>query len=220
MKNLLIRNLKLRKWTIVLYAVLLIVSPLQLILNHDTLINKVLYSALVMVLVVISVLDSGHVFRFNKKLGHKQAYDFFASLPVSKLSLLNANYITVLVFTLVGAGILSLYGISNDNYSSNTININFTLPFSYIAINLFAIPLGFKRFIEQKAEYISFIPYVLGMLIFLPFIIAIIIIGCSLLFDYDFEHLRYFKDFFNYGFLLLSVVFLGVNYIIQYKKLS
>ena len=65
MKNLLIRNLKLRKWTIVLYSVLLIVSPLQLILNHDTLTNKVLYSALV-VLVVISVLDSGHVFRFNK----------------------------------------------------------------------------------------------------------------------------------------------------------
>src|SRR5699024_6895152 len=108
MKNLLIRNLKLRKWTIALYAVLLIVSTLQLIMNHEILINKVLYSALVMVLVVISVLDSGHVFRFNKKLGHKQAYDFFASLPVSKLSLLNANYITVLVFTLVGAGILSL----------------------------------------------------------------------------------------------------------------
>ena len=65
MKNLLIRNLKLRKWTIVLYAVLLIVSPLQLILNHDTLINKVLYSALVMVLVVISVLDSGHAVSYT-----------------------------------------------------------------------------------------------------------------------------------------------------------
>lgn len=220
MKNILIRNLKLRKWTIVLYAVLLVISPLQLILNHDTLINKVIYSALVMVLVVISVLDSGHVFRFNKKLGHKQSYDFFASLPVSKLSLLNANYITVLVFTFIGAGILSLYGISNDNYTNNTININFTLPFSYIAINFFAIPLGFKRYTEQKAEYISFIPYVLGMLIFLPFVIAIIIIGCSLLFDYDFEHLRYFKNFFNYGFLLLSVIFLAINYIIQYRKLN
>ena len=45
---------------------LLVISPLQLILNHDTMMNKVIYSALVMVLVVISVLDSGHVFRFNK----------------------------------------------------------------------------------------------------------------------------------------------------------
>src|SRR5699024_6854316 len=97
MKNLLIRNLKLRKWTIVLYAVLLVISPLQLILNHDTLMNKVIYSALVMVLVVISVLDSGHVFRFNKKLGHTQSYDFFASLPFTKLLLFYVNYITVLL---------------------------------------------------------------------------------------------------------------------------
>src|SRR5699024_3717708 len=98
---------------------------------------------------------------FNKKLAHTQSYVFFASLPVSKLSLLNANYITVLVFTLVGAGILSLYGISNDNYSSNTININFTLPFSFIFINLFSIIFFFMIFIYQMVEYIYIFSYVM-----------------------------------------------------------
>src|SRR5699024_5490575 len=107
MKNLLIRNLKLRKWTIAIYTVLLVASPLQLVLDYHTNLAKVLYSTLGMILVAISVLDSGHVFRFNSKLGHKHAYHFFASLPVSKLSLLNANYLTVIIFTLIGAGILS-----------------------------------------------------------------------------------------------------------------
>ncbi|MFQ3790991.1 phenol-soluble modulin export ABC transporter permease subunit PmtB [Staphylococcus nepalensis] len=220
MKNLLIRNLKLRKWTIAIYTVLLVASPLQLVLGYHTNLAKVLYSTLGMILVAISVLDSGHVFRFNSKLGHKHAYHFFASLPVSKLSLLNANYLTVIIFTLIGAGILSLYGATNNDFSKDAININFTLPFSYIAINLFAIPIGFKKYTEQKSEYISFIPYILGMLIFIPFLIAIMIIGYSLLFNYNFEHFKYFKDSFNYGFLALSIIFFVINYIIQYRKLT
>ncbi|WP_419723526.1 phenol-soluble modulin export ABC transporter permease subunit PmtB [Staphylococcus nepalensis] len=88
MKNLLIRNLKLRKWTIAIYTVLLVASPLQLVLDYHTNLAKVLYSTLGMILVAISVLDSGHVFRFNSKLGHKHAYHF---LPVCQF--LNCLYL-------------------------------------------------------------------------------------------------------------------------------
>src|SRR5699024_8645287 len=132
MKNLLIRNLKLRKCTIAIYIFLLFASPFQMVLDYHTYSAEASFSTLSMILVVISVLDSGHVIRFNSKLGHKHAYHFFASLPVSKLSLLNANYLTVIIFTLIGAGILSLYGATNNDFSKDAININFTLPFSYI----------------------------------------------------------------------------------------
>ncbi|MGO2077929.1 MAG: phenol-soluble modulin export ABC transporter permease subunit PmtB, partial [Staphylococcus equorum] len=77
MKNLLIRNLKLRKWTIVIYAMLLLFSPLQLIIIPNSIFTNALYSAVAMILLFVSILDSGHVFRFNSKLGHRMAYDFF-----------------------------------------------------------------------------------------------------------------------------------------------
>lgn len=109
MKNLLIRNIKLRKWAIVIYAVLLLISPLQLIIENHSLLTRILYSLVAMILLFVSVLDSGHVFRLNSKLGHSNAYDFFGSLPVSKKDMLNANYVTLILFTLIGAGILSLF---------------------------------------------------------------------------------------------------------------
>ncbi|WP_404830931.1 phenol-soluble modulin export ABC transporter permease subunit PmtB [Staphylococcus pseudoxylosus] len=76
MKNLLIRNIKLRKWTIIIYSMLLLFSPLQLVIGNDTLLTKSIYSAVAMILLFISIVDSGHAFRFNSKLGHKMSYDF------------------------------------------------------------------------------------------------------------------------------------------------
>ncbi|NQD99418.1 hypothetical protein HP420_11560, partial [Staphylococcus xylosus] len=46
MKNLLIRNIKLRKWTIIIYSMLLLFSPLQLVIGNDTLLTKSIYSVI------------------------------------------------------------------------------------------------------------------------------------------------------------------------------
>ena len=164
MKNLLIRNIKLRKWTIVIYAVLLLISPLQLIIENHSLLTRILYSLVAMILLFVSVLDSGHVFRLNSKLGHSNAYDFFGSLPVSKKDMLNANYVTLILFTLIWAGILSLSHIPNSNFAASGISIDVTLPYSYIAINFFAIPIAFKKYSEQKSENISYLMYLLCLL--------------------------------------------------------
>ncbi|MDN5638860.1 MAG: ABC-2 transporter permease, partial [Staphylococcus equorum] len=185
MKNLLIRNLKLRKWTIVIYAMLLLFSPLQLIIIPNSIFTNALYSAVAMILLFVSILDSGHVFRFNSKLGHRMAYDFFGSLPVSKKSLLNANYLTVVIFTLVGAAILSLYTMPNSHVSTSNIDFNISMPFSYIAVNFFAVPIAFKKYTEQKSDYISYIIYLLAMVILIPVIIVLLVVGICTLFNYS-----------------------------------
>ncbi|WP_251942676.1 ABC-2 transporter permease [Staphylococcus sp. Marseille-Q5304] len=220
MKNLLIRNIKLRKWTILIYAILLILSPLHLIISNDTIFTKVSYSCVAMLLLFISLKDSGHAFRFYSKLGHRRAYDFFGSLPVSKKDLLNANYITVLVFTLVGAGILSLYNMPDSNLADSDVNFNYTIPISYMTINFFAIPIAFKQFIERKAERISFLVYLLFMFILVPFAVAFSIIGITLLFQIDFSFLNKCEWLLNYGLLVLSIIFFVINYFMQIKKLK
>ncbi|MEB7675315.1 phenol-soluble modulin export ABC transporter permease subunit PmtB [Staphylococcus equorum] len=219
MKNLLIRNLKLRKWTIVIYAMLLLLSPLQLIIIPNSIFTNALYSAVAMILLFVSILDSGHVFRFNSKLGHRMAYDFFGSLPVSKKSLLNANYLTVIIFTLVGAAILSFYTMPNSHVSTSNIDFNISMPFSYIAVNFFAVPIAFKKYTEQKSDYISYIIYLLTMVILIPVIIVLLVVGICTLFNYSLGILNYFETIFNYGFLTLSIFCFVASYIIQYKKL-
>ncbi|OEL08150.1 phenol-soluble modulin export ABC transporter permease subunit PmtB [Staphylococcus equorum] len=219
MKNLLIRNLKLCKWTIVIYAMLLLFSPLQLIIIPNSIFTNALYSAVAMILLFVSILDSGHVFRFNSKLGHRMAYDFFGSLPVSKKSLLNANYLTVVIFTLVGAAILSLYTMPNSHVSTSNIDFNISMPFSYIAVNFFAVPIAFKKYTEQKSDYISYIIYLLTMVILIPVIIVLLVVGICTLFNYSLGILNYFETIFNYGFLTLSIFCFVASYIIQYKKL-
>lgn len=220
MKNLLIRNIKLRKWTIVIYAVLLLISPLQLIIENHSLLTRILYSLVAMILLFVSVLDSRHVFRLNSKLGHSNAYDFFGSLPVSKKDMLNANYVTLILFTLIGAGILSLFHIPNSNFAASGISIDVTLPYSYIAINFFAIPIAFKKYSEQKSENISYLMYLLVMLLIIPIVAVLITLAVLLIFKIKLTALDYFEPVFNYGFLGLSIIFLIANYFIQYKKVN
>ncbi|WP_409328150.1 phenol-soluble modulin export ABC transporter permease subunit PmtB [Staphylococcus pseudoxylosus] len=212
--------MKLRKWTIIIYSMLLLFSPLQLMIGNDTLLTKSIYSAVAMILLFISIVDSGHAFRFNSKLGHKMSYDFFASLPVSKKALLNANYVTVLMFTLVGAAILSLYNIPDSNVSADQLNLNVMVPYSYITINFFAIPIAFKRYTEQKSEYISYLIYLLTMFIIIPIFVILVAVGLIAVFNFNLRQLDYLEPMFNYGFLVMSILFFITNYFIQYKKIN
>ncbi|MCG7339909.1 ABC-2 transporter permease [Staphylococcus sp. ACRSN] len=220
MKNLLIRNCKLRKKTIILYSFLLIFAPIQLLINNDLLIIRILSSIVALVILFVSLLDSGHAFRFHSRLGHKRAFDFFGSLPISKKDLLNSHYLTILMFTLIGAGILSLYNIPNSTVTKTGISYSITLPFSYIAINLFAVPIAFKRNLEQKSENISYLVYLLVMILFIPFLMILIAIGIQFLIGHEQIYMDYLSILYKYGFLIISIIFFIGNYFIQYKKIS
>lgn len=145
---------------------------------------------------------------------------FFGSLPVSKKDMLNANYVTLILFTLIGAGILSLFHIPNSNFAASGISIDVTLPYSYIAINFFAIPIAFKKYSEQKSENISYLMYLLVMLLIIPIVAVLITLAVLLIFKIKLTALDYFEPVFNYGFLGLSIIFLIANYFIQYKKVN
>ena len=99
MKSLVIRNLKLRQTTIIIYLILALLSPLQFLIRYKLVysISELIFPFLVVIFYFLSSKDSAHIFRVHHKLG-EQAYWFFGSLPLSKKQMLNANYITMLIF--------------------------------------------------------------------------------------------------------------------------
>lgn len=116
MKQLMIRNLKLRSWTLIIYALLLLFFPIYHLLNKDKPLYSIISGPIGLILTMICLIDIGHLFRVNRRLGGSSSYYFFYSLPVSKRDLLNANYMTCILLTFIGALIISLYG-----YNTSTI---------------------------------------------------------------------------------------------------
>lgn len=118
MKQLLIRNFKLRRWTLLIYVLLLLFFPIFNLLNKYELPHSIISGSIGLILTIICLVDAGHLFRVNRRLGGTNSYYFFGSLPVSKKDLLNANYITCVVLTLLGALIISLVGMEQVRLQS------------------------------------------------------------------------------------------------------
>lgn len=94
------------------------------------------------------------------------------------------------------------------------------VPYSYITINFFAIPIAFKRYTEQKSEYISYLIYLLTMFIIIPIFVILVAVGLIAVFNFNLRQLDYLEPMFNYGFLVMSILFFITNYFIQYKKIN
>lgn len=110
--------------------------------------------------------------------------------------------------------------IPNSNFAASGISIDVTLPYSYIAINFFAIPIAFKKYSEQKSENISYLMYLLVMSLIIPIVAVLITLAVLLIFKIKLTALDYFEPVFNYGFLGLSIIFLIANFFIHYKKVN
>ena len=121
MKALLIRNFKLRRYTLIIYVLLLTLYPFYIMLD-STKFFYLLQSFISPTILIIWILDAGHLFRLNRRLGGNDSYYFYMSLPVSKKQLLNANYITCIVLTLVGTLVISLYAYEADVIEPNSIS--------------------------------------------------------------------------------------------------
>ncbi len=91
MKQLLIRNLILRQWTLLIYGLLLIFFPFYHLIDKQHLPYLVISGPMGIILTIICLVDAGHLFRINRRLGGSQSYLFFGSLPVSRKDLLNEN---------------------------------------------------------------------------------------------------------------------------------
>ena len=75
MKQLIIRNFKLRRWTLIIYLMLIVINPIYT-LFFKTSYGFVVYIPLAITLMIISILDSGQLFRVHRRLGGKESYLF------------------------------------------------------------------------------------------------------------------------------------------------
>ena len=220
MKSLVIRNLKLRQTTIIIYLILALLSPLQFLIRYKLVysISELIFPFLVVIFYFLSIKGSAHIFRVHHKLG-EQAYWFFGSLPLSKKQMLNANYITMLIFTLGGAIVLGLYSIPLS--VMNGMNWTYAIPLVYVAVNFFTIPCVFRRYTEVKQERITYLFHILAMCLLLPLAITMIYLGIRVfILGHLDNYINVFNPWFNSGYLLVSAVMLIINYFIQLKKVS
>ena len=80
MKQLMIRNLKLRSWTLIIYALLLLFFPIYHLLNKDTPLYSIISGPIGLILTMICLIDIGHLFRVNRRLGGSHIISFIVCL--------------------------------------------------------------------------------------------------------------------------------------------
>lgn len=222
MKQLLMRNFKLRKTTLIVYILLIAISPLQCLIPTGSKIGNWIIGVLATIFVVLAIKDSAHLFRFHSKLG-KDSYYYQASLPVSKFSLLNANLVTMLIFTALGCLILLVYQPTVSSSKEEIGLIDFIV--SYISINFFSMPIAFKRYTEIKSENINYIVYIIIMNFIVP-IISILIGGILIAILVMFllgkqtatNYGEIYQNNFDIVYIIISTIWLLINYYIQSKK--
>lgn len=219
MKQLLIRNIKLRYWTLILYIALIVFYPIySFIMKPNPLMNSVMAIPLGLILMIMSILDAGHLFRFHRRLGGNRSNLFFGSLPVSKKDMLNANYLTCIFFTLFGAIVITLYGYESDSIQANA--IYFSTTYAYIVANFLSIPVAFRKSTEYKTEGVSYIAYIILIMFALPFLLSVTLILINYIFLNHSQIPQFYSYFLNYGFVLLSIIVLIINYALQLNKIK
>ena len=74
MKQLIIRNFKLRRWTLIIYLVLIVINPIYTLFFSKTSYGFVVYIPLAITLMIISILDSGQLFRVDSRIFFMKVY--------------------------------------------------------------------------------------------------------------------------------------------------
>ena len=215
MKQLIIRNFKLRRWTLIIYLVLIVINPIYTLFFSKTSYGFVVYIPLAITLMIISILDSGQLFRVHRRLGGKEAYLFYESLPITKKELLNANYLTCIILTILGTLIIGLY-----NFQSTNIELRYSTALSFLSVNLFSIPIAFSKSTERKREYISYTVYIILMVLAIPMAIAFIFLTINLFIFHNALDPNVFNKYLSIGLVIISVIWLVINYFIQIARIN
>lgn len=86
--------------------------------------------------------------------------------------MLNANYLTCIILTILGTLIIGLYNFQSTNIQVN--ELRYSTALSFLSVNLFSIPIAFSKSTERKREYISYTVYIILMVLAIPMAIAFI----------------------------------------------
>lgn len=169
MKQLILRNLQLRYKTLIVIALLMLIAPIYYHI-HQPLVKPFIELFISAIIAYIAIIESGSIFMMHRAIGKNNAYYFNHSLPYSSKQQLNAHYLTTIIFSLLGASVLFVYG--NLPVGVNYGEGHFSSPLEFIAINLIAHALAFPRYTELKNDYIPFIPYIILMNFIIPIVIV------------------------------------------------
>ena len=207
MKSLLMRNFKLRQWTLYIYLGLLVFFPIYIIITVNTDFGFIIFIPIGIILMIISIFDAGHMFRVHKRLGGQQAYIYFASLPVSKKDMLRANYLTCLLLTLFGALVIGLYDSQTTAYS-------------FLIINFLSIPIAFPKYTEYKRKGVSYVGYLIFMLIVIPVMYSFFFTVLNHAMFNNQLSKNEVAYFLNNGLLVIAILIFIINYFIQLKYIK
>lgn len=167
---------------------------------------------------IISILDSGQLFRVHRRLGGKESYLFYESLPITKKELLNANYLTCIILTILGTLIIGLYNFQSTNIQVN--ELRYSTALSFLSVNLFSIPIAFSKSTERKREYISYTVYIILMVLAIPMAIAFIFLTINLFIFHNALDPNVFNKYLSIGLVIISVIWLVINYFIQIARIN
>lgn len=208
MLQLIKRNLYFRRWTLILYFMILLLWPFHYLANQDDVIGL---SFVYLLINVIAVIDSAHAYRLFRRLGHNQAYLFHHSLPVSKMQLLNAHYVTVMMLTAFGALLIWSYGIRESMIDFN--GITFSTMWLFISANLLTFIVGFPSCSEKMNDKIPIIGYIFLMLFLIPFVICIILVTIGMV---KFDNPLYFAPLdVGIWYFILAIILALISYLYQ-----
>ncbi|ADC87129.1 MULTISPECIES: phenol-soluble modulin export ABC transporter permease subunit PmtB [Staphylococcus] len=219
MKSLLMRNFKLRQWTLYIYLGLLVFFPIYIIITVNTDFGFIIFIPIGIILMIISIFDAGHMFRVHKRLGGQQAYIYFASLPVSKKDMLRANYLTCLLLTLFGALVIGLYDSQTiDNELMNRLHIS--TAYSFLIVNFLSIPIAFPKYTEYKRKGVSYVGYLIFMLIVIPVMYSFFFTVLNHAMFNNQLSKNEVAYFLNNGLLVIAILIFIINYFIQLKYIK
>lgn len=222
MKKLIIRNLKLRKSSLILYLILLVISPIyHLFIDKNTMIGGFFYSIIAATIMLISLFDCGNAFRLQFKLGGNKSYYFNHSLPFSAREQTDAHYLTTVIMSLAGALILLCY---YDIPASGEINgVNMTTPLFFIAINLIGHAIAFPKCSEIRRDFIPYWGFVVVMNLIMPFVITFVMFGVVRITKPAKMTDSFINNFINGSgilLLILSLAFFSFTYLKQLKRIK
>lgn len=218
MKQLILRNLQLRYKILIVIALLLLIAPIYYHI-HQPMVKPFIELFISAIIAYIAIVESGSVFMMHRTIGKNTAYYFNHSLPYSAKQQLNAHYVTTIIFSLLGASVLFIYG--NLPVGVSYGKGHFSTPFEFMAINLIAHALAFPRYTELKKDYIPFIPYIILMNFILP--IVIVMSFAMIQYRLGFEYLSGTDSLqIFYSVILFAVAVLAFmgTYLYQFKKIK
>ena len=109
----------------------------------------------------------GHMFRVHKRLGGQQAYIYILPVCPYLKGHASCKLSYVLIVNTFGALVIGLYDSQTiDNELMNRLHIS--TAYSFLIVNFLSIPIAFPKYTEYKRKGVSYVGYLIFMLIVIP----------------------------------------------------